>query len=156
MQIELYTNNSDDRVVTKNITLINTLTGTLRKECSMLDPVIEIEGMSNATAAICNYAKIASFGRYYFVKNITLKGNLWVLTMHVDVLASWQTPLKSLDAVIARNENRYNLYLQDGFFKTYQNPHVSIKAFPGGFTDHTYILAVAGSGGTTPTPPSNV
>lgn len=154
MQIELYTNNSDDRVVTKNITLITTLTGTLRKECSMLDPVIEVEGMSNSTAAICNYAKIASFGRYYFVKNITLKGNLWVLTMHVDVLASWQTPLKSLDAVIARNENRYNLYLQDGFFKTYQNPHVSIKPFPGGFTDHTYILAVAGSGGTTPTPPT--
>ena len=76
--------------------------------------------------------------------------------MHVDVLASWQTPLKSLDAVIARNENRYNLYLQDGFFKTYQNPHVSIKPFSGGFTDHTYILAVAGSGGTTPTPPDNV
>ena len=154
MQVEIYTNNSADNVVTKNITLLGTLTGTLRKECSMTDPVIEVQGMSNATAAICNYSKIASFGRYYFVKNITLKGNLWVLTMHVDVLASWQTPLKSLDAVIARNENRYNLYLQDGFFKTYQNPHVSIKPFPGGFTDHTYILAVAGSGGTTPQPPT--
>lgn len=154
MVVEIYTNNSADNVVTKNITLIGTLTGTLRKECSMLDPVIEIEGMTNAIAAICNYAKIADFGRYYFVKNITLKGNLWVLTMHVDVLASWQTPLKSLDAVIARNENRYNLYLNDGFFKTYQNPHVSIKGFPSGFDNQTYILAVAGSGGTTPTPPT--
>lgn len=154
MQIEIYTNNSADNVVTKNITLLGTLTGTLRKECSMTDPVIEVQGMSNSVAAICNYAKIAQFGRFYFVKNIVLKGQLWVLTLHVDVLASWQTPLKSLDAVIARNENRYNLYLQDGFFKTYQNPHVSIKPFPGGFTDHTYILAVAGSGGTTPTPPT--
>lgn len=156
MNIVLYTNNSADNVVTKNITEITTLTGTLRKDCSMTDPVIEVEGLSNSTAAMCNYAMIADFGRYYFVRNITLKGKLWELSMHVDVLSSWQTPLKSLDAVIARNENRYNLYLQDGFFKTYQNPHVSIKPFPSGFTTHSYILAVAGSGGTTPTPPSNV
>lgn len=156
MEVEIYTNNSADNVVTKNITLIATLTGALRKECSMTDPVIEVAGMTNATAAICNYAKIALFGRYYFVRNITLKGNLWELTMHVDVLASWQTPLKALDAVVARQENRYNLYLNDGEFKTYQNPHVSIQPFPGGFTDRTYVLAVAGSGGTTPTPPSNV
>ena len=154
MEIELYPNNSADNVVTKNITLIATLTGTLRKECSMTDPVIEVQGMSNSTAAICNYAKIASFGRYYFVRNITLKGQLWELQMHVDVLASWQTPLKALDAVVARQENRYNLYLNDGEFKTYQNPYVSIQPFPGGFTDRTYVLAVAGSGGTTPTPPT--
>lgn len=145
MQVEIYTNNSADNVVTKNITLITTLTGTLRKECSMLDPVIEVQGMSNATAAICNYAKIESFGRYYFVKNITLKGNLWVLTMHVDVLSSFQTPLKSLDAVIARQENRYNLYLRDGYFKTYANSHISVEKFPGSFDTQQFIFAVSGS-----------
>lgn len=145
MEVEIYTNNSADNVVTKNITLITTLSGTLRKECSMLDPVIEVQGMSNATAAICNYAKIASFGRYYFVKNITLKGNLWVLTMHVDVLSSFQTPLKSLDAVIARQENRYNLYLRDGYFKTYANSHISVEKFPAAFDTQQFIFAVSGS-----------
>ena len=145
MEVEIYTNNSADNVVTKNITLLGTLTGTLRKECSMMDPVIEVQGMSNAIAAICNYAKIASFGRYYFVKNITLKGNLWVLTLHVDVLSSFQTPLKSLDAVIARQENRYNLYLRDGYFKTYANSHISVEKFPGAFDTQQFIFAVSGS-----------
>ena len=145
MEVEIYTNNSADNVVTKNITLIATLTGTLRKECSMLDPVIEVQGMTNATAAICNYAKIASFGRYYFVKNITLKGNLWELQLHVDVLSSFQTELKKLDAVIARQEKRYNLYLRDGYFKTYANSHISVEKFPGAFDTQQFIFAVSGS-----------
>ena len=145
MEIILYTNNSDDKVVTKNITTITTLKGTLRKDCSIIDPVVEIEGLSNATAAICNYAKIAQFGRYYFVKNITLKGNLWELSMHVDVLSSFQTPLKSLDAVIARQENRYNLYLRDGYFKTYANSHIAVEKFPAAFDTQQFIFAVSGS-----------
>ena len=152
MELNLYTNNSADNVVTKSITLLTTMTGTLRENCSIMDPVITVENINNAIAAVCNYAFIPQFARYYFVRNITLSGKLWIISMHVDVLASFQTPLKSLDAVIARNENRYNLYLQDGFFKTYQNPHVSIKQFPAGFTNHSYILAVAGAGGYTPTP----
>ena len=152
MELNLYTNNSADNVVTKSITLLTTMTGTLRENCSIVDPVITVENINNAKAAVCNYAFIPQFARYYFVRNITLSGKLWIISMHVDVLASFQTPLKSLDAVIARNENRYNLYLQDGFFKTYQNPHVSIKQFPAGFTNHSYILAVAGAGGYTPGP----
>ena len=152
MELRLYTNNSADNVVTKNITSLTTLNGTLRENCSIVDPVITVENINNAIAAVCNYAFIPQFARYYFVRNITLSGKLWIISMHVDVLASFQTPLKSLDAVIARNENRYNLYLQDGFFKTYQNPHVSIKQFPAGFTTHNYILAVAGAGGYTPGP----
>ena len=155
MELVLYTNNSDNKVVTKNITTLATINGTLREDCSIIDPVITVSDsvMNNAIAAACNYAKIAQFGRYYYVRNITAKGKFWEISMHVDVLASFQTQLKALDAVIARNENKYNLYLQDGFFKTYQNPHVSIKPFPSGFTDHYYVLTVAGAGGTTPTPP---
>lgn len=153
MELILYTNNSDNKVVTKDITQLAVLNGTLRDNCSMIDPVITVSSNSvnNAIAAACNYAKIAQFGRYYFVTDIILKGQLWEIHMHVDVLASFQTQLKSLDAVIARNENRYNLYLNDGYFKTYQNPHVSIKPFPSGFTDQYYVLSVAGAGGHTPT-----
>lgn len=154
MQLILYTNNSDDKVVTKNITQLVALNGTLRDDCSIIDPVIMIssDSFNNAMAAACNYAMIGQFGRYYFVKNITLSGKFWILEMHVDVLASFQTQLKALDAVVARQEKKYNLYLQDGYFKTYQNPHVSVKQFPSGFTDHNFILSVAGGGGYTPTP----
>jgi hypothetical protein len=158
MELILYTNNSDNKVVTKNITTLATIQGTLRSDCSIIDPVITVSDsvMNNAMAAACNYAKIAQFGRYYYVNNIVSTGKFWEIHMHVDVLASFQTPLKALDAVIARQETKYNLYLNDGFFKTYQNPHVSIKPFPNGFTEQFYVLSVAGAGGTTPTPPETI
>ena len=65
--------------------------------------------------------------------------------MHCDVLASFQTELKSLEAVVARQENNYNLYLNDGMFKTYADPNISIFQFPNGFETFQYILSVAGS-----------
>ena len=157
MELVLYENKSDMKVVTKNIETLTTLTGTLRENCSVINPVITVESINNSIAARCNYAKIAQFGRYYYVTDIIFTGLLYEIHMHVDVLASFQTQLKQLDAVIARNETKYNLYLNDGYFKTYQNPYVSIKQFPGGFEDQYYVLSVAGSGGHTPTPtPSNL
>ena len=145
MELILYTNNSDKRVVTKSLTELVTLEGTLREDCSIVDPVITVQGLNNALAAKCNYAKIAQFGRYYFVNDIIFKGNLFELHLHSDVLASFQTELKSLEAVVARQENNYNLYLNDGMFKTYADPNISIFQFPNGFDTFQYILSVAGS-----------
>lgn len=144
MELILYTNKSADNVVTKSITTLATLNGTLRNDCSIIDPVIEVENINNSIAAACNYAKIAQFGRYYFVKNITLRGKLWVIEMHCDVLSSFQTQLKSLSAIISRNQNVYNLYLQDGLMKTYANPHYQIIQFPNGFDTQQFILSVSG------------
>lgn len=145
MELVLYTNNSDKRVVTKNITTLATLNGTLRQNCSIVDPVISVENINNSIAAKCNYAKIAQFGRYYYVNDIIFTGKLYEIHMHVDVLASFQTELKSLEAVVARQENNYNLYLNDGMFKTYANPNISIFQFPNSFDTFQYILSVAGS-----------
>ena len=150
MNLTLYTNNDNDRVVTKNLTQLAALTGTLRKNTSIINPVIEVEAINNSIAAECNYAKIDEFGRYYFVNDIVFTGKLFEVHMHVDVLSSFQTQLKALDAVVGRNEKEYNLYLQDGYFKTYQNPYIEIKQFPNGFTDLSYVLSVAGGGGYTP------
>ena len=147
MELILYTNNSDNKVVTKDITTLVTINGILREDCSIIDPVITVSDsvVNNSIAAACNYAKIAQFGRYYYVRNITAKGKFWEITMHCDVLASFQTELKALDAVVARQENKYNLYLRDGYFKTYANSHISCEPFPNAFDTQEFILAVSGS-----------
>lgn len=144
MKIKLQTNNSDRKVVTKNVTDLITLTGTLRSNCSIVDPVIQVEAINNSIAASCNYATIEDFGRYYFVNDIIFTGKLYEIHMHCDVLSSFQTPLKSLSAVVARQENKYNLYLQDGLFRTYQNPYISIVPFSSGFTGQYFVFSVSG------------
>lgn len=145
MNISLYTNTSDKNHMDKNITQMgSTISGTLREDCSITDPVIKIAHITDFNIAKCNYAYIPEFGRYYYINDIVCVGKLYELHMHVDVLMSFRGQIRGNSAVIARNESSYNLYLADGVFKTYANPHYQIKKFPSGFSGFHYILTVAG------------
>ena len=63
MTIKLYTNTSDKNHMDKNITQMGTdISGTLREDCSITDPVIKIAHITNFNIASCNYAYIPEFG----------------------------------------------------------------------------------------------
>lgn len=146
MNLKLYSNTSDRNVVSKSITQLMNMTGTLREDCSIIDPVIKVEGISAANLKTANYAYISDFGRYYYITNIICVGKLYEIHMHVDVLMTYSSEIRSQTAVLSRQENKnlYNLYLQDGVFKTYANPKYQIKQFPNGFDTQQFIFCVAG------------
>lgn len=95
----------------------------------------------------CNYIRIgAPVNRYYFVDDITtVAQGIIELKCHIDVLMTYSTYIRQQTAVINRQENQWNLYLDDGSFKVYQNPMVQTKLFPDGFTTQQFVLAVAGA-----------
>lgn len=143
--IVLQTNNSENNRVVKDLTTITTLSGTLRQDTSIIDPVIMIEADLSDLIS-CNYMTIEAFSRSYFVSNIrSLRTGLVELSCHVDVLSSFADEIKANSAIIRRQENNWNLYLNDGTFRVYQNPMVLTKAFPSGFTTQNFVLAVAGA-----------
>lgn len=144
--ITLYTNNSRDNERNKNLTTIATMTGTLKDKSSIIDPVIMVQYVG--TLKDCNYMYIQEFGRYYFVNDIVVvRDQLHEIHAHVDVLSSAGTNLDTCAGIVRRQENDWNLYLDDGVFKAYSNPLIVQKSFPSGFNtgNATYILAVAGS-----------
>ena len=143
--IILQRNNSEMNRVSKSVDNILTVSGTLKEDTSIIDPVIKIEcELSNVTG--CNYISVPAFGRSYFVTNIrSIRNGLVEFACHVDVLSSFATSIRSNTAIIKRQENSWNLYLNDGSFKIYQNPNVLTKAFPSGFTTQEFVLAIAGS-----------
>lgn len=135
---------SEKYAVTKSTSDIKTVSGVLKDTTSIIDPVIMIE-IDLADVTECNYLSIPKFGRKYFVTNIrSVRNGLVEFTCHVDVLSSWASELKTNSAIVRRNEKKWNLYLNDGTFKIYQNPNVLTKAFPSGFTTQEFVLAVAG------------
>ena len=144
MQLNLFQNNSDKNVMWKQITTKGNLTGTLRDDCSIIDPIIRVEGISGADLPFINYCEIVEFGRYYYIKDIVLVGNLYELRCHIDVLMTYKDQLRNIPAVIARNEAVNNIMLQDGMIKTYADPIIEIRKSNGGFTDFQYIFTVAG------------
>lgn len=113
MTLNLYTISDDKRKVRKTVGTATQLTGTLREECSVLDPVITIESSSNLSGK--NYAYISDFGRYYFITDITaVTDKLWRISMHVDVLMSYSSQLLPLEMIAKRQENMINHYINDG------------------------------------------
>lgn len=143
--IVLQRNNSELNKVTKSVDNIMTVSGTLKEETSIIDPIIKIE-CNIADVKGCNYISVPEFGRSYFVNNIrSIRNGLVEFSCHVDVLSSFADGIRSNSAIVKRQENSWNMYLNDGSFKVYQNPMVLTKAFPSGFTTQEFILAVAGS-----------
>lgn len=143
--IVLQRNNSEMNRVSKSVDNLLTISGVLKEDTSIIDPVIKIKcDLSDVTG--CNYLSIPAFGRSYFVNNIrSIRNGLVEFSCHVDVLSSFASEIRGNKAIIKRQENAWNLYLNDGSFKVYQNPIVLTKSFPSGFTTQELILAVAGS-----------
>lgn len=143
--ILLQRNTSELNKLNKTLTTITTLTGTLKTETSIIDPVIIVEG-ALSDLKTCNYCTISEFGRSYFVNNIkSIRNNLIELTCHVDVVSTYKSQIRSQFAIVRKQENNWNLYLNDGSFKCYQNPIVLTKKFSNGFTTPSFVMAVAGS-----------
>ena len=158
--IELMYNNEPMNKISKTPQTITTVSGVLRDESSVVDPVILIEtsnpvkfNISDLTAS--NYAYISEFSRYYYIRNWeAVRTGLWRCTMHTDVLKTFSEGILGSPCVVAKSTNRFNLFLNDGQYKCYQDEYVSVQKFPHGFNDEqdTYILIILGE--KTQTPPS--
>lgn len=143
--IQLQINNSEKNCLDKNLDTVLTVSGTLKQDTSIVDPVIIIECDLDNVNTI-NYMTIGEFGRSYFVTNIrSISNGLVEFTCHVDVLSSFKNYIRTNTGIIKRQQNDWNLYLNDGLFRVYQNPHVITMPFPSGFTTQEFVLAVAGS-----------
>jgi len=145
MTIKLFVNTSEKNKLDKDITLALETTGTLKEDTSLTDPIIKLTGKTFSEMASINYMQITELGRYYFINDvISINNDIVEIHAHVDVLSTYKDQIRSQNAIIARQEKKWNLYLNDGVFKTYQNPHIVTKAFPSGFTEQHFIFSVAG------------
>lgn len=143
MNVTLYKNTSEKAKVGKTLASASVHTGTLREGCEVVNPTIIVEGDNLSDF---NYMYIPDFHRYYFITGITsIKKGLWQIEGHCDVLESYKEQIKAQKAVVERQEQNYNLYLNDPEWKVYTNKQVLTRDFPSGFLDSgNYFLTVVG------------
>lgn len=148
MNISLYKTTSDKRVVNKTVTLIKTVTGSLKSDCSITSPQIELA--YDAGLLECNYAYIPDFGRWYYVQ-VTTSAQRIFIDCKVDVLKSFMNAVKDSKCIVRRSEqsSKYYLYLNDPYFMTTAKDITEVIHFPNKdiFDVYSYILTVAGPRG---------
>lgn len=149
MNVVLYTNVSDNNVITKNLTEYATYTGTLRNESSVITPTLFIE---SETPIVANYARIPEFDRYYYITDVTsVRNNLWQVSFRVDVLMSFAQAIKQLPVIVSNAENDSERYLSGGQWVANVKSKTDIVQFSNGLNSNgEFILITAGgiSGGT--------
>lgn len=148
MTVSFYTNTSENYRVDKVLIGQLQTNCTLKDQCSIEDPVILLTNYNDISDY--NYMYIDEWDRYYFIKDIvSVRNGLWEIHAHVDVLMSFADAIKACSATCKRQENLFNLYLDDPEFHTYNNAQIVTKLFTGG-NDLTkgmdYVLVVAGGG----------
>lgn len=145
MNIKLYYTKDDNNQLSKSLTLVYDLTGNLRNESDIVHPVILIEA---ATLGNSNYAYIAEFDRYYFIREVkSVRTGLWLVTFESDPLMSFKDSIRALYVVLQETEvSSVNNYLPDErvWLSTVKDK-TSIITFPYGLLDTgEYILITAG------------
>lgn len=138
-----YQNGSEDLVVNKSLSLaLATQTIYLKKDTEITRPTIIL----SADTINFNYCYIDAFDRFYYVTGVrNIGADRWEVDLRVDSLTSFSSDIDNSSGVISRQENDWNLYIDDGTFKVYQNRNIFIYNFTGEFTERSYILLVAGS-----------
>ena len=133
-QVVIGITRSEKTALDKTISDTKTYTGTLINNSNVVNPSILIH-VGADTIANYNYMSISSFGRHYFITEITaLNEKTCMVSGHVDVLSSFKASIRTNEAVIARSESSYNWYIDDGLFKVDSKTIIQTKQFDGGGT----------------------
>lgn len=103
MQIKFYRTLTDKNHLSKNLTNELIITGTLKESCNIINPVIEFELNTNILNK--NYCVIPDFGRNYYITNMEIINKRLVVSMHVDVLATYRSEILSSSANIVRSQD---------------------------------------------------
>lgn len=144
--VNLYQNESPVEKIGKNLTNSHTISDVvLKRDTSILRPVLLINSAQDIYTY--NYMYISEFGRYYFIDDIrSVNNNMWEISAHVDVLETYKTEILANSAVIKRQANIFNTYLNDPEWKVYANEDVVAFKMTSPFNKQLkYVLAVAGS-----------
>lgn len=145
MNCTLQHNNSEPNKAKKKLDILSDVEITLKDPTEIVNPVLVLSDISVSNFNNCNYITIDDLKRSYFVTNKKrISRHIIEISCHCDVLSSFIDSIKDCYGIVERNERKYNLYLDDGQFKTYSNPTITTHLFPHGFSEHEFVLAVAG------------
>ena len=149
LTIKLYHNASPVNKIGKNLTdELVTSDVLLKDDVSILKPVFKVKDVRSIITY--NYLYCPDLMRYYFIDDIvSIHNDLWEISCHVDVLETYKNGILAQSAVVKRQQKKYNLYLNDPDFMTYNYDTIQTLKFnivSGGFSKTlNYVLVVNGS-----------
>lgn len=149
MNVTLYKMTSENNAINKAKTSKGTVSAVAKNDCSIYTPTLILS--YNSIMDDINYVYIPSFGRYYFITNITgMTGHRYEINCKCDVLESFKTQILALPVILDSTQNTgSNKYLNGEPWITNVKDSTYIIPFSNGLlTTGEYILITAGGIGS--------
>lgn len=145
MEVQFFFNQSDARVINKNLTEGETFSGQARDEVDVMSPIILFD---KPEVLRYNYAYIPELQRYYDIVNRnSFRDGLWEVTFSVDVLMSFRGDINQLNVVVDKQSmlENGNEYIDDSSLVAENVMFQQVYDFPSGFNSTgEFILITAG------------
>lgn len=150
MNLQIGICTDDGRTVDKTFSVISTVSGKIKGNADIINPIFEIATPSNLGI---NYCYCSEWARYYYIDSIeVMQGGKVALHCRVDVLKSFSAGIKALSVIIDKQEyiQNGNMYRDDGSFVTTAKHYNEVKEFNGSSfnSNGKFILICAGGEGT--------
>lgn len=134
MEVIFYHNSSDSRYSVKDLTEIERTSGSFKQPFNVLDPVLQLSKQIEPLRY--NYCYIPDVQRYYFVTSQpSYEAGYYNISLHSDVIVNFRSEYLQLGAIIARQEYKYNTYLNDSRLPRLANMDINTTNFDKCFID---------------------
>ena len=144
MEVILYKNSSENNVIGKSLVQIKSVECNLKNDVSIVNPTLVLSYTDSILDS--NYCFIPKFNRYYFIDEIIpITGDRSIIKCRVDVLESFKDDIKSLTAIINKQETIADKFIDDGSWIVENKDFLQSYNFSNGFNDSgEFILITAG------------
>lgn len=145
-----FTTESKRENSTKQRTMSTTQNCLFKNGCSMLNPTLLLELDSNDFP---NYTGFKIGDKYYNVTDInSVRNNLFEISGHIDVLATYKTDIGSATEYVTRAASSYNPYVIDTKYPAIADADLASVYLNGLATDTegTYIVGIIGNSELSP------
>ena len=144
MEVILYKNSSENNVIGKSLAQIKSVECNLKNDVSVTNPTLILSYTDSILGS--NYCFIPKFNRYYFIDEIIpIIGDRSIIKCRVDVLESFKDNIKSLTAIIDKQETIADKFIDDGSWIVENKDFLQSYNFSNGFNDSgEFILITAG------------
>lgn len=146
MNLTLYYNASERKVIGKSLRTLGTVKGVLKGDASITSPTFVVEANSSYFNGV-NYLYWEETNRYYYIDDIqALTGGRMLFVCSVDVLETYKTEILNCSGILdSTNETGLDNYLTGGNWVAKVKDKTEIKTFPNGLLDTgEFILITAG------------
>lgn len=120
----------------------------LKEPSSVISPRLALVWTGTGSPTAYNYARIADFGRYYWIQNWTYQDRQWICELSVDVLASWKTEIGAAEKYVLRSASLWDNNIFDTFYPASADERKSVVSKPTNwaqlFASGYYVSNISG------------